>query len=84
MHHLVKTKKNFRKELKRQLRYAIAAACGVLIIYAWKDAIWTFTRDLVEKIEQATVIVSTNIVAALIISVIGVLIIIISSKLLKD
>jgi hypothetical protein len=81
---LIKTKKNFRKEFKRQLRYAIAAACGFLIIFAWKDAIWTFTRDLVEKLEQTTAIASTNIAAALIISVIGVLIIIISSKLLKD
>ena len=36
---LLRTKKNFRSELKRQLRYAIAAACGFLIIFAWRDAI---------------------------------------------
>jgi len=81
---LIKTKKNFRKELKRQLRYAIAAACGFLIIFSWKDAIWTFTRDIIEKIEKTTAVASTNILAALIISLIGVAIIIISSKLLKD
>lgn len=81
---LIKTKRSFRKELKRQLRYAIAAACGFIIIFSWKDAIWTFTKDIVERLEETTKIASTNILAALIISIIGVLIILISSKLLKD
>ena len=81
---LIKTKSNFRKELKRQLRYAIAAACGFMIIFAWKDAIWTFTKDIVEKFEKTTSLASTNIIAALLISIVGVLIIVISSKLLKD
>lgn len=81
---LVKTKKSFRKELKRQLRYAIAAAVGFLIIYAWRDAILGLTKDLISKIQKTTAIASLDIMTALTISVIGVLIIIISSKVLKD
>ena len=81
---MLKTKKSFRKELKRQLRYAIAAACGFLIIFSWRDAIWNFTRDIVEKIQASTSFAATNIVTALIITIVSVLIIIISSKILKD
>ncbi len=81
---LLKTKKNFRKEFKRQLRYAIAAAVGFLIIFAWRDAIINATRNLVEKIAEKAEVATTNIVTALIITFIGVLIIVASSKLLKD
>lgn len=81
---LLKTKKNFRTEFKRQLRYAIAAAVGFLIIFAWRDAIWGFTKDIVEKVERTTAVATTNIGASLLITIVGVLIIIISSKLLKD
>ncbi len=81
---LIKTKKNFRKELKRQLRYAIAAGVGFLIIFAWRDAILNGTKSLVEKFESTTFTATTDLSTALIISVVGVLIILISSKLLKD
>jgi chorismate mutase len=81
---LIKTKRNFRKEFKRQLRYAIAAAVGFVIIYAWKESILDMTNNLVEKIQETTAIASSDIASALIISIAGVLIIIISSKLLKD
>jgi hypothetical protein len=81
---LIRTKRSFRKEFKRQLRYAIAAAVGFLIIYAWRDAILGMTKDFVEKIQRTTAVASADVVTALIISFIGVLIIIISAKLLKD
>jgi len=77
---LLKTKKNFRKELKRQLRYAIAAAVGFLIIYAWRESILRFTELIVVKTQDGVSWISS----ALIITIIGVLIIILSSKLLKD
>lgn len=81
---LIKTKRSFRKEFKRQLRYAISAAVGFLIIFSWRDAIWNITKDFVEKIQNTTAVASTNVITAITISVIGVLIIIISSKILKD
>ncbi len=81
---LLKTKKNFRTEFKRQLRYAIAAAVGFLIIFAWRDAIINATKSLVEKITQTTAFATINIATALLITIVGVFVIIISSKLLKD
>lgn len=81
---LLKTKKGFRKEFKRQLRYAIAAACGFLIVFAWRDAIISFTKTFVEKIAKTTEFVATDIGTAILITIIGVLLIVISSKLLKD
>lgn len=83
-HHLFKTKRSFRKELKRQVRYAIAAAVGFIIIYAWRESIINITQSFVEKFIENTQAVSSNILSALLITTIGVLIIVISSKLLKD
>lgn len=84
MKHLFKTKKSFRKELKRQIRYAIAAAVGFIIIYAWRESIINITQSFVEKFIETTKTTSSNIFSALLITIIGVLIIIISSKILKD
>ena len=81
---LLKTKKNFRSEFKRQLRYAIAAAVGFLIIFAWRDAIIESTRSLIEKISAKTAIAATNVATALVITIVGVLVILLSSKLLKE
>lgn len=81
---LIKTKKNFRKEFKRQLRYAIAAAAGFLIIFAWREAILESVRDLVVKFEENARYVSSEIFTAMVITVIAVLIILLSSKILKD
>jgi Na+/H+ antiporter NhaC len=77
---ILKTKKNFRGEFKRQMRYAIAAAVGFLIVFAWRDAIMTGARNLIEKFTET----SNEIITAMFITVIGVVIILISSKLLKD
>lgn len=81
---ILKTKKSFRKELKRQLRYAIAAAAGFLIIFAWRDAIINASRNLVKRFAETTPIATTEVTTAVFFTIIGVIIIIISSKLLKD
>jgi len=81
---LIKTKKNFRKEFRRQLRYAIAAGCGFLIIFAWREAILDFTKYILDKIMKSSEIIATDVGAAITITAIAVLIILISSKLLKD
>jgi len=79
---ILKTKKNFRNEFKRQLRYAIAAGVGFLIIFAWREAIINSTKELVEKITESGT--ANNLSTALVITIIGVLIIIVSSRLLRD
>jgi flagellum-specific peptidoglycan hydrolase FlgJ len=81
---LLKTKKNFRREFKRQVKYAIAAAVGLMIAYAWKESIFQSTQKFVERITESAQFVTSSLGTSVIITVIGVLIIIISSKLLKD
>ena len=81
---LIKTKSSFRKEFKRQMRYAIAAAVGFLIIFAWRDAILNNTREIVEKFTETTQGMTSEFLTALAVTVIGVIIILISSKLLKE
>lgn len=81
---LLKTKKNFRSELKRQIKWAIAAAVGFLIAFAWRDAIIEGSREIVKKITESTQAITIDIFNALVITVIGVGIILLSSKLLKD
>lgn len=80
---LLKAKKSFWKEFKRQIRYAIVAAVGLIIAYAWKEAIFESTEKLVEKVAESTQFMTNNLWASLVITVIGVMIILISSKLLK-
>lgn len=82
--HLLKAKKGFRKEFRKQLRYAIAAACGFLIVFAWRDAIISTTKYIVEKIVKSTEIATTNVGTAIVITLLAVGLIILSSKLLKD
>jgi hypothetical protein len=81
---LLKTKKSFRSEFKRQLRYAIAAAVGFLIIFAWRDAILNGTKSLIEKFQETTFVAASEVSTAIALSIAGVLIILLSSKLLKD
>jgi uncharacterized protein YacL len=84
MSRLFKTKKNFRTEFKRQLRYAIAAAVGFMIVFAWRDAIINATKSLVERLSETTHTAAIELSTATIITVVGVLIVVLSSKLLKE
>jgi hypothetical protein len=81
---ILKTKRSFKKEFKRQIKWAIAAAVGFTIAYAWRDAVIVLTKDLVAKLAESTKASLTGIYSALIITIIGVLIILASSRLLRD
>ena len=84
---LVKVKrgrKSFKKEFKRQLKYAIAAAVGLMIAYSWKEAIWNSAEEIVEKIVDNAKMSISNISTAVFITIIGVVIILVSSRLLRD
>ncbi|MBS3074559.1 hypothetical protein J4447_03855 [Candidatus Pacearchaeota archaeon] len=73
----------FKKEFKRQLRYGITAAIGFLIAYAWKQPLLRFFQALSEKIVNSTISYEVDIVAALIITVLGVVGIIFLTRWLK-
>ena len=80
---IFKAKRTFKKEFKRQIKYAIAAAVGFLIAFAWRDSIYLSVSKLVETFEKTTQAAS-NMLTAILITIIGVLIILVSSRLLRD
>lgn len=81
---ILKTKRSFRKEFRRQLRFAIAAAVGFTIAFSWRNAVYNSTRDIIVKISDYSNDVSTEIVTALFVTFLGVIFILISSRLLRE
>ncbi len=81
---ITKTKRSFKKELKRQVKYAIAAAVGFVIAFSWKEAIWNSAASIIERFVDETKTTINNLSTAIFISIIGVLIILISVRLLRD
>ena len=82
LHPLVHSSLRFRKELKKQMRVAIAAALGFLIAYSWKEYVVALAGDLFTNI-QSTMPNMSNFLSALVLTIIGVILIMISSKLLE-
>jgi len=71
----------FQKELRKEIRLAIAAAIGFLIAFAWNDYIFNFAKDMFGSLSSAMPHIS-SFLTALILTVIGVIFLFISSKLL--
>jgi hypothetical protein len=76
-------KEKFKKEFKRQLRMAIAAAIGFTIAFSWKEFVLEITKDWIANISQISGINIVNFYSALAITFIGVLLIIVSSRMLE-
>ena len=74
---------NFKREFRKQLRLALAAAAGFIIALAWKDFIFKATGDFLSKFLELNTITSA-LAISIVLTFIGVLIIWISSKLLKE
>jgi xanthine/uracil/vitamin C permease (AzgA family) len=81
---LKRGRKSFKKELKRQLKYAIAAGVGLLIAYAWKEAIFNSAEEIIEKIVNNSKETISSISTSVLITIIGVLIILLSARLLRE
>ena len=74
---------NFKREFRKQLRLALAAAAGFIVALAWKDFIFKATGDFLSKFLELNTLTSA-LAISIVLSFIGVLIIWISSKLLKE
>lgn len=75
-------KRSFKQEFKSQLRLAIAAAVGFTIAFAWKDYVLFQANDFIQKLSLVAPYFS-RFVGAFLVSLVGVIIIWISSKLLR-
>jgi hypothetical protein len=79
-----KFKHRFKKELKRQSRLALTAAIGFIIAFAWKDSIMLLIEKYVKQITTMTSTLNINLISSIIATVLGVLIILLSSRILED
>ncbi|MBU0957403.1 MAG: hypothetical protein KKF56_01185 [Nanoarchaeota archaeon] len=79
-----KFSRSYKKEFKKQLRLAIAAAIGFTIAFSWRNVIFDSVHSLVQNIDKKTTVFQTQFTASLIITVVGVLFILLFSKLLKE
>lgn len=74
----------FKKEFRKQIRLAIAAAIGFIIAYSWREFIVTLVASKVGDITKVENLNAVNLTSALILTVIGVVIILFASALLKE
>jgi hypothetical protein len=80
-HRIKKATSRFQKELKKQIRYAVAAGIGFLIAWAWKEYVFNLATKMTGDLALVMPNMS-NFIAAATITLIGVVLIFISSRLL--
>lgn len=82
---IFKTSRSFHKEFKRQIRLAIVAAIAFSIAFAWRNAVFDLFQSFVSRfLDLETGHYTTEIYTAIAITLAGVILILISSKLLKE
>ena len=82
---ILDTRRSFRKEFKRQIRLAIVAAIGFTIAFAWRDAIFNAFQSFVSRfLDLPAGHYMTQIYTAAAITLAGVLLIMLTSKLMKE
>jgi len=62
----------------------LSAAVGFTIAFAWRNSIYNVTREVVERFNESALHVISGVYTAIIITIIGVGIILASSRLLRD
>lgn len=84
-HQLIKTKRSFKQEFRKQIRFAITAAVGFIIAFSWREAVFDLFLNFASRILDLPIDhYSTKIYTALIITLLGVLLIFFTSKVLKE
>ena len=85
IHHLIKTKRSFKQEFKKQIRFAITAAIGFTIAFSWREAVFDLFLNFTSRILDLSVEhYSTKIYTAISVTLFGVILIFFTAKLLKD
>lgn len=82
---ILQPKRSFKREFKRQIRLAIVAAIGFTIAFAWREVIFdTFQDFIVETLDIIEGHPLTEMYTAITITLVGVIAIYASSRLLRD
>lgn len=82
---LFSRRKSFLKELKRQFRMAIVAAIGFTIAFGWRNAIFGALENFVSRfLDIAPGHYLTELYTAMFLTLLGVILLFMTSNLLKD
>ncbi len=82
---IAKPKRSFKKEFKRQIKLAIVAAIGFSIAFAWRNAVFDSFQSFVARfLDLPLGHYMTEIYTAIAITLAGVALIYITSRLLRD
>lgn len=82
---MLKTHKSYKKELKKQLRLAITAAIGFTIAYGWRNAIYDSMQNYVARaLDVMPNHYLTEVYTAIALTIVGVLILVPTSRLLSE
>jgi hypothetical protein len=76
--------KFFRKELKKEARIFIVVAVAFSVAFAWRQTIFDAALVAVNNLFTINGEIKASILASTLITLIGIIIILLSSKLLKD
>lgn len=82
---MLKVKRTFWKEFRRQIRFALVAGVGFTVAFAWRNAVLdTFTNFVSRILDVAPDHFLTETYTALAVTLAGVGFIFLTSNLLKD
>jgi hypothetical protein len=82
---IFQTKRSFKKEFKRQIRLAIIAAIGFTVAFAWRESIFNMFQSFVSRfLDINPEHYLSQIYTSITITLAGVILIFITSKLLKE
>ena len=79
-----RVRRSFKKEFKRQLRFAITAAIGFTIAFSWRNAVYNASYSIVDKFASAASSALSEAYTAIFITLVGVAVIFLTSKILRD
>lgn len=81
----IKIQKSFKREFKKQVRMSITAAIGFLIAFAWRESIFLMATNFTSKIlDISQEHYQAQIYSAILMTIIGIIIILITSKIFKE
>ena len=76
--------KFFQRELKREVRMFIVVAIGFTIAFTWRQTIFDTALNIVQRIFSLGGEVTSSMMASILITLIGLVLIPLTAKFLKD
>jgi ABC-type Fe3+ transport system permease subunit len=74
----------FKKEVKHQIRLLIIITLGFTVAFTWRQTIFDSTQSLVKLITDVQSTMSLSVLSSLIITIVSLILIWITSRLLMD